>query len=1653
MTTPENSYLGHLTKGGGGYTVPTLVPKKPIPIDIGDGIAEALEDIRSKEAEANEKKKRAEEERKVAAREKERADFRASIDLSNESLNYELGSLKLGQTWLALPPESLSFQRHNEINSHMLLRGSDSVVERTGYQDNIIAVQGRLTLKQYNETLLPILAQFACCPFLPVRNIDIELFLKDRGIVRQLIEGEEASEKRERVYEVQQGIADLRKEIASRVLSKPETAISTIFGIAQSIAETAYRTRRGESLIEEFDKHWDARMRTRTIGDYFSWNWPDAPISLLREAVKLPVQAINVGIVGGNIVKKDDHGGWDLIRKDWVLRAARLLYEQKKEMDGYRAPLTETLMEECWVSIHQYSILPDYSSVDAIQYSFLLRAFNHLPYTSKLLYADNGQPVDSVDYSYDFYKAWSSIIFDYTEHPKNTDLPHPWFSRLPNEWAPATVDSITLAPTPGISRVYNLPEKAVDILPATALSQVNYEASYVEIPLEGQSMPTLQWMGGGSSSATILFTTNNREVIEALQEVDSLAAKTAKQFTLLGQVSQYIIKEPMLNSLGVYNVEVSAISISSVGPDSWQVELIMHKASPKYLSTVHKTQRMGGASMGSKRDALIWAWQNPDAHPVCKDLQPEPMIKSGSGGVGMAGPVDPGGFLFGKIPITIYNLDKFLAENNERARVFDKREYRLADMSEAQYTALATGVILEGIDYFIEHLRDYSDGAQTDLQRVSQYTSRYTKAINESRIRYGSTLPEVFKEIWKSDYEIAARGGHINLYPDFPAKKIEDAGATPALYYNYDLNTMAEENPEWWMDPWHFLYVTPRINGQGLPAEIAFDRSEAIRRTADILSSMREDPNEGVTDQWAEAGREPMAGGAVIEQAHSNNEDLDAINRASQEIGEGELDIQVDLMNLGTVYPNEENRVKESAEKAREFADLTHPGVAAAFPTFYLIFVEKDAQVFGYYDDFYHYQAIKELHLIRRKDNPMDVAYVTVSNVFNNLSGETWKYIGKEREYGMTEDTDQENPGLNNGKFPLQVGVEVMLRVGYGNHPDKLPTVFTGIVAEIHENRESGKDLEIVLQGYGAELMQPINQNDLDRVPNHGNAREYASLMLTMDSVFHFGRLAMSWWKARQSVIKGATPAQLLAYRKTGIFELMGRDKYIMFGSEATDDFSTFWSTSKDPNKFRDDFRIDDINIWLPNLTGGAEVISQTQHRTYNPFMVHGYSPWAVLQEITLNHPGTVVGVRPYDNRATLFLGMPDMPMFTSSRVLETYNIADRIRSGHLDANTPVPEARLRPFRNYHVCRSGEHLIRNELSTTEHFYNRVVLAWDNNRKRGLFGGMKVVVKDASPADVSVNEFTGRYSDTHLSTRKGSLAVPPIRKAIDLDINTPPHMRRVLYVEKRNVDSDAMEVRYHIEILRREVSRAYLGRIHMRANTDIWPNDIIMLYDHTNRMYGPIEASEVILHMDRQMGLHYEIRPNVVTSVHDLATNIKIAKLTTKLAPSGLDVTMPDDDGWSLWGTTKTIGVRTGRAAWGVTKWTGRAAMGFLSVGGYDLQIVNKARRGVRRLSHLAFAGGSNQTKSRNHPISVFPLMYEGRPFWPMEYRGNLMNLNVGRSYEGNDMEERSLGRLFEERHGWEAFAEDLETVQLYWSGALTENKQTLEEYSRNMGLP
>lgn len=203
-----------------------------------------------------------------------------------------------------------------------------------------------------------------------------------------------------------------------------------------------------------------------------------------------------------------------------------------------------------------------------------------------------------------------------------------------------------------------------------------------------------------------------------------------------------------------------------------------------------------------------------------------------------------------------------------------------------------------------------------------------------------------------------------------------------------------------------------------------------------------------------------------------------------------------------------------------------------AFPTFKLYFVEEDEfeTRFINFDDFYSYNAIKEISITQSRKNAADVAVISLQNVSGSLDGTKRNAIADldyftnptvstsaSKKLAANEDaqssvisgdaittgTQSEQPF---GAVVLRTGLNVQLRLGFSNDPNCLQVMLNGRVVDVVWNK-TGDLAEILIQSFGSELEQVIKGTSRD-----GNNRtfytthELLGSMMLEPEVVHFGR-------------------------------------------------------------------------------------------------------------------------------------------------------------------------------------------------------------------------------------------------------------------------------------------------------------------------------------------------------------------------------------------------------------------------------------------------------------------------------------------------------------------------------------------------------------------
>lgn len=623
-----------------------------------------------------------------------------------------------------------------------------------------------------------------------------------------------------------------------------------------------------------------------------------------------------------------------------------------------------------------------------------------------------------------------------------------------------------------------------------------------------------------------------------------------------------------------------------------------------------------------------------------------------------------------------------------------------------------------------------------------------------------------------------------------------------------------------------------------------------------------------------------------------------------------DLDVK-DAARIGTNLPSHEPLESQFAngDNDRDLAKMVKGiafgtkaqdlSVRRAYPTFKIYFIEDDSEetekidgnVMRAYDDFYSYSSIQEIKIIRSRKVAGDLAVIRMTNVGGKLLRKRYgdkdplsvdgdlalKYgVGAEYATGFFADTEKENPFE---KMILQDGVKTQIRLGYANDPDLLESCFLGQIVEIAP-REGGKIIEIVCQGYGAEL-ESVELGPLEDGPTFYSTQQVLSASIIQDSIVNFGR---------RSKFNNFNQAET-RHAFTG-----GLGKGL--SSQSIDDLILKWG---DDNLYKMFYKNkflnypQDDNIYAPP----PQVYATTWMRFWNNACIYrplSQTPWEIFKEHELRHPGYVSMALPYghSSRMTMFFGAKGQHYWSkppsNKEIFLSDTLSDNVVAGrgisaralrqnpflanqmqelartnpeiakavlldltHYGAPISVGKAvgelygRYIPFRNYHYFDAAHHILKNEIKTS---------------KDGVFNEIEVLFFE-NENDIEEDDSENLAENIEELARKDSG-----RLACKLDDNLPEEHIRSYTKEFPSCVTSDMAKRYIQGLFARHLRDAYKGELIVLGEAKLKPYDICYLNDTSINMTGPIEVEAVTHIFNRDHGFISIVTPDLCVDIND-----------------------------------------------------------------------------------------------------------------------------------------------------------------------------------------
>lgn len=368
--------------------------------------------------------------------------------------------------------------------------------------------------------------------------------------------------------------------------------------------------------------------------------------------------------------------------------------------------------------------------------------------------------------------------------------------------------------------------------------------------------------------------------------------------------------------------------------------------------------------------------------------------------------------------------------------------------------------------------------------------------------------------------------------------------------------------------------------------------------------------------------------------------------------------------------------------------------VLKSFPTIRVYFIEEDREHNYMEDDFYGFSEVIECNITSHLyDN--DVCRMKLANfsgVLTTMQFSSFEHSVEVKSSSDNPEKDAEENQPNNRevikvvddakekflrKVMLRPGVHIMIKLGYGNNLDTIPTVFTGEIAEI----KPGPIVELVAQGYQTEL-----HNEFGGFMEEGFWETGAHALVDNKNLkFGFMKIInfillengnQNKRLSRNNMIHLGNPFSVRSYQKG----LLGK-------IDPNYNYNKINSITQILGEYRtqEDFLADAkgetfswFDSWLESTyfgISGTDVTRNIYVATSNNSDINVAQEWLItnapvidsLREVTRYMPNFICTVVPYEQDATLFIGDPcNVYQYRKpTKKEQEYNVKiDKIRTG-----------------------------------------------------------------------------------------------------------------------------------------------------------------------------------------------------------------------------------------------------------------------------------------------------------------------------------------------------------------------------------------------------
>ena len=462
--------------------------------------------------------------------------------------------------------------------------------------------------------------------------------------------------------------------------------------------------------------------------------------------------------------------------------------------------------------------------------------------------------------------------------------------------------------------------------------------------------------------------------------------------------------------------------------------------------------------------------------------------------------------------------------------------------------------------------------------------------------------------------------------------------------------------------------------------------------------------------------------------------------------------LSTDIVDSASVY---DDRLKLTKHMDKMFSNFDC-GLNISFP------VIKGYVTVGNEDDEFYFEgttlrtanyfelpSIQEFHLSTNNDyNPVDVCTFSLMNPSSIRSIPEDFGLDSAAKNVQNIDTQYYTVFYGNA-IKLKPGMKLHIKAGYSNNPNKLHTIFNGIIREI-----SGKfdaKMNLVCDSYATEL---VNNTMGFEKPEDMSKRKNASTGLLIGyallepNINHFGAQlgrTRAWWSWFAGTLFPSNIQDLVT--EPSKF-LDGREDNLIGGKGRAGDF-------RDPeNKaLVSPLNMGEFawNAWNPsranlaqrlytNIYSDAIEAVHDQYKSsfwnrykqllsmdsevYYSYWVFRSNTWSVIKEMEYRHPGTLAKPLWYEERQSMFFGTKEQ-LYVAKDLDPTFMFSAGESARFTDLSKPFMmnymeerPKRLEPATGFHLLSSKLNILDNNMGYTRDFSTKVNVIYYEDKFEG-----------------------------------------------------------------------------------------------------------------------------------------------------------------------------------------------------------------------------------------------------------------------------------------------------------------------------------------------